>query len=62
VVAQAVGLDHEAQVGPIEIDFPAVDDLFAERERESGFGGDRAKEDLQVRVGEAKRPLVEKLA
>lgn len=32
VVAEAVGLDHEAELWPEEVDFEAVDPLFAEGE------------------------------
>lgn len=53
VIAQAVGLDDEAEVGPVEVDLEAVDDLFGERGRQAGRGGERAEKDLQVRVREA---------
>jgi hypothetical protein len=51
VIAQAVGLDDQPEVGPVEVDLPAVDDLFGERRREAGVRGDRAEVDLQVGVG-----------
>jgi hypothetical protein len=62
VVAQTVGLHDQPQIWPVEVDFPAVDELFAEWEWEARFDGNRAKEDLQLRVGEAKRALVEEPA
>lgn len=35
VVAQGVGLDHEAEAGPEEIDVEAVDLLLGERRRKA---------------------------
>ena len=50
------------RVGEEEVDFEAVDDLFGERRRKTGCHRDRAKEDLQIGVGEAEGALVEELA
>ena len=52
VVAQPIGLDHETQVGPIEVDAIAVHDLARTRRREAGPQGDRHKPALELGVGE----------
>jgi len=62
VIAPSVGLDHQAEVGPVEVDLEAVDDLFGERGRETGSCGERAKQDLELAVGEAKGEAVEQSA
>ena len=59
VVAPAVGLDHEAKVGPEEVDLEFVDLDFGERRGESGGCGDGAEEEFQFVVGEAEGVLVE---
>jgi len=59
VVAPAIGLDDEAEVGPEEVDLEFVDELFGERGRETGGRGDRAEEEFQLVVGEPKGVLVE---
>ena len=59
VIAQAVGLDDQAVVGEEEVDFVAEDPVFGERDREAGGEGERAEEDLEVRVGEPEGVPVE---
>lgn len=59
VVPEAVGLNDQAELGPVEVDLPPVDELFAERGRQPRSGGDRPEEDLEIRVGEPERPSVE---
>ena len=59
MVAQAVGLDHQSKVGPVEVDFEAVDHLLGERERKPGLHRDRPEENLEVGVGEAEGALVQ---
>jgi hypothetical protein len=53
VIAQPVGLNHESQVRPEEIDPKAVQALACEREWQANLGHERQEEPLQVRVGEA---------
>jgi hypothetical protein len=62
VVAHAVGLDHEAEVGPVEVDFEAVDPPFGERLGKAGGEGQRSEEDFELAVGEAEGVAVEHLA
>jgi hypothetical protein len=38
VVTEAVRLHYQTQLGPEEVDFEAVDDLFGERSGEAGSG------------------------
>lgn len=59
MVAPAVGLDDEAEVGPEEVDLEFVDHLFGERDGETGCGRDWSEEPFQLVVGEAKSVLVE---
>ena len=61
MVAQAVRLDNKAQAWEEEVDLETIHDFFAERQGEAGFDRDGAEENLQVGVGEPKRPLVEDL-
>jgi hypothetical protein len=62
VVAEAVGLDDEAQIGKEEVDLEAVQDLFAERHGKACFHCDWAEEDLKIGVREEEGALVEELA
>jgi hypothetical protein len=62
VVAPAVGLDDQAEVGEVKVDLEAVDDLLGERLREAGGGGNRAEEELEVGVGEQEGVAVEEIA
>jgi hypothetical protein len=62
VVAEAVGLDDEAEVGPVEVDLEIVDDLFGERRREPGVGSERPEEEFEFVVGEAEGMAVEEIA
>ena len=59
VVAQAVGLDDEAVVGEPEVDLVAHEAVFREGEGEARRQRQGAKEDLQVRIGEAEGVAVE---
>ena len=59
MVAEAIGLDDEAEVGPEEIDLEVVDWVFAEGCGETGGGGDGTEVDLEVRVGEDEREAIE---
>jgi hypothetical protein len=61
VIAQPVGLHDQSDLGPEEVDFKAVDPLFAQGRRETCRSRERAEVDLQIRVGEAKGELVEQL-
>jgi hypothetical protein len=56
VVAPAVGLDDEAEVGPEEVDLELVDHDFGERDRKAGPCRKWAEEAFQLVVGED-RPL-----
>ena len=49
VVAPAVGLDHQAEVRPVEVDLEAVDHRFGQRRREARPGGDRPEAGLRAR-------------
>jgi hypothetical protein len=62
VVAPAVGLYDQAEVGPEEIDLEAVDHVFGQRRRQPGRGGEPAEEAFQLVVGEAEGVLVEDVA
>ncbi|HEU4739615.1 MAG TPA: hypothetical protein VFS54_11145 [Solirubrobacterales bacterium] len=62
VVAQPIGLDHQAQVRPVEVDFEFVHPLAGERHRQAGLGGQRHKAPFQFLLGEPKSPPVEDLA
>jgi len=59
VVAQAVGLDHEAELGPVEVDFELVDDLAGERHRQADPGRERQEAPFELLLGEAKGAPVE---
>ena len=61
VIAQAIGLDHQAEVGPVEVDLEAID-AAGLRLRESGPPGEWQEASLELRVGEHERPPVERLA
>jgi hypothetical protein len=61
VISQAVGLDHKAELGPMEVNLEPIDPLFAQRLRQSRRPGDRPKEDLEVRIREQERMAVEQL-
>ena len=62
VVAQAVGLDHEAEVRPVEVDAEAVEPLLGQRRRQARPPGDREKAALELRVGQGEGVAVEQLA
>jgi hypothetical protein len=60
VVAQPVGLDHQPEVGPIEVHAEAVDHLPGEGE--PSFPRDRDESPLQFRVSEGEGVTVEETA
>lgn len=62
MVAEAIGLDDQAEIGPVEVDFDAGDDLFAQGLRKAGRSGDGTEKDLQVGIREEKGVPVEKPA
>jgi hypothetical protein len=62
VIAQPVGLDHKAQLGPKEVDPEAIHMLARERQRKTGLRDKWQKAPLQLRVGETKSAAVEKLS
>lgn len=62
VVAQAVCLDDERQVGPVEVDEEAVDASVRDGSRQVGASGDRQEAPLQLRPGQAERSPVERRA
>ena len=59
VVADAVGLDHQAQVRPVEVDLEAVHPHPGLRRRQPGRARQRQEEALEVGVGEDEREAVE---
>ncbi|HEX6781688.1 MAG TPA: hypothetical protein VF125_06605 [Solirubrobacterales bacterium] len=59
MVAEAVGLDHQPEVRPVEVDFELVDDLAGERDRKAGLGGKGEKATFELLLGEAKGAPVE---
>jgi len=59
VVTQAVGLDHEAELRPEEVDAEAVDPLLRERRRQTSGTRDRQKSPLELGLGEPERAAVE---
>jgi hypothetical protein len=62
VVAQAVGLDHEAKLGPVEVHFEAVDYLFGPWERQSHLPDHREKEAFELLLSEHEGVFVEQEA
>ena len=59
VVAQAVGLDHQAEVGPEEVDLEPVQALARQRQRQAGLLDQRQEAPLELGVGEAEGAPVE---
>jgi hypothetical protein len=59
VVAQAVGLDHEAQIRPMEGDLEVIDPLLAERLRQTSREGQGTE---ARRRGEAEGGAIEQRA
>jgi hypothetical protein len=59
VEAQAVGLHHDVQVGPVEVDPEAVHVHLRERLRQPRRACDRQEELLELGVGEGERVAVE---
>jgi hypothetical protein len=62
VVTKAVGLDDEAQVGPVEVDAVVAQPDLGLRERKAGGAGEREEELLEPRLGEDERVAVEQPA
>jgi hypothetical protein len=62
VVAQAVGLDDEAEVRPEEVDPEAVEPLLCEGRGQTRPPGDGEKAALELRVGEGEGVAVEEVA
>jgi len=59
VVAQAVGLDHQTEVWPVEVDLEPVHPLACEGRGQTRAFGDGEEEALEVRVGEGEGLTVE---
>ena len=59
VIAEAVGLDDEAEIGPVEVDPEAMEPDLGPRLREAGAAGDRDEAALELGVGEKKGAAVE---
>lgn len=59
VVAPAVGLHHQAEVRPVEINLEAIDLLLGERRGETGLIGDRSEQDFELSIGEKEGVAVE---
>jgi hypothetical protein len=59
VVAQAVGLDHEAQFGPDEIDAVSVEHALGLRNGQARPPYEAEKAPLQLAVGQAEGAAVE---
>jgi hypothetical protein len=62
VVSEAVGLDHEPEVGPIEVDLEAIEWVLGQRWRQAGGGGEASEARLELGVGEAEGQPVKQLA
>jgi len=62
VVAQAVGLDDQAEIGPEEVDAKAADDLAGKRERQAGGAREGEEPALELGVGEREGGCVEQVA
>jgi hypothetical protein len=62
VIAQAVGLDHQAEFGPVEVDLEAVDPFAGSRLAESGGPHDRQELALEIGRCEDEGVAVEQLA
>jgi hypothetical protein len=58
VVAPTIGLDHQAELRPVEVDLEAVDHLLGQRRRQTGLRGERPKQDFELSVGEAEGPTI----
>ena len=52
VVAQAVGLDHEAEVGPVEVDPVSIQLGLCQWDRQARFEDELEKEPLELGGGE----------
>lgn len=61
VVAQAIGLDNQPQVGPEEVDAKAAEVLARERHRKPCLLRERQEEPLELGIGEPKRAPVKQL-
>ena len=61
VVGEAVGLDHEVEVGEVEVDFVAGDVDRGARERQARLAGERDEDALELGAGVAEGAPVEDL-
>jgi hypothetical protein len=62
VVAKPVGLDDQAELRPVEVDFELVHPLAGKRDGQSGAGGDREESTFELLLGETKGAPVEDAA
>jgi hypothetical protein len=62
VVTEAVALDDQAALRPVEVDLEAVHDLLRERERQAGRHGERKEVALELGPGLPVSPPVQGLA
>jgi hypothetical protein len=62
VIAEPVRLHDQPEFRPEEVHLESVDPLFAEWHRQLCFSDDATKMDLQVRVRELEKELVEQVA
>lgn len=61
VIFEPVSLDHQAEIGPEEIDLESIDLRFGQRRRQADSSCDPAEEDLELGVRQLERVLVEEL-
>jgi hypothetical protein len=59
VIAQAIGLDHQAEVGPVEVDPEPVYPRLRPRQSQPRAARDRKKAALELGVGERECGLIE---
>ncbi|HEY2334403.1 MAG TPA: hypothetical protein VGH58_05305 [Solirubrobacterales bacterium] len=62
VIAKPIGLDHETQIRPVEVDPEAIHVLPGARQRQSRIGYKRQKAPLQLGVGHPERTAAEDLS
>ncbi len=62
VIAEAVRLDHESQLGPVEVDAEPVELLLGQRNGQSSPADQTQEASLELGVGEGERAAVEDLA
>ncbi|HEX3323663.1 MAG TPA: hypothetical protein VHR65_00790 [Solirubrobacterales bacterium] len=61
VIAKPVGLDHEPQVRPVEVDPESIHVLPSQGHGQSSIGNERQEATLQLRVGQTKGAAAEEL-